>query len=73
MLVNLDGNIVESNTIDFINSRAFNYGDGLFETMRFMNRRVQFIDKHFYRLQKGMNALGLNIPVMSVGSSTFII
>ena len=61
-LVNLDGQIVNSNTIDLINNRAFNYGDGLFETMRFMNRRVQFVDEHYRRLTKGMAVLGLNTP-----------
>ncbi|MCH7535848.1 MAG: aminotransferase class IV, partial [Bacteroidetes bacterium] len=61
-LVNLDGDIVNSNTSITVTNRAFNYGDGLFETMRFMSRRVQFMDKHFHRLIKGMEVLSLNVP-----------
>ncbi|NQY66817.1 MAG: aminotransferase class IV [Flavobacteriales bacterium] len=61
-LVNFDSNLVDSSTVITVNNRAFNYGDGLFETMRFMNGQVQFIDRHFMRLSIGMEMLGMKVP-----------
>ena len=61
-LVNFDGQIVDSNSALLVSNRAFNYGDGLFETMRFMNKQVQFVDKHYQRLIKGMELLGIEVP-----------
>lgn len=42
--------------------RAFQYGDGLFETMRFEAGKVWFWPDHHDRLTKGMAALQLDTP-----------
>jgi len=42
--------------------RGFQYGDGLFETMRVRGRRVRLLDFHFERLAEGCRRLGLHLP-----------
>lgn len=44
------------------NDRAFQYGDGLFETIRYENGRVWYWPDHFARLTAGMAALQFNRP-----------
>ena len=46
-----------------VNNRAFNYGDGLFETIRYEAGQVWFWADHFARLTAGMAALQLNLPI----------
>ncbi|MBD2752854.1 aminotransferase class IV [Spirosoma sp. BT704] len=44
------------------NDRAFQYGDGLFETIRYANGQLWFWADHFARLSAGMAALQLIRP-----------
>jgi branched-chain amino acid aminotransferase len=44
------------------NSRGLRYGDGLFETIKSIKGRLQFIDEHFARLWKGLQVLQFSIP-----------
>ena len=41
------------------NDAGFLYGDGLFETMRFDNRKIFSIHKHLARLKKGLEIINL--------------
>ena len=41
------------------NDAGFLYGDGLFETMRFDNRRIFSLEKHLARLKKGLDIINL--------------
>jgi len=43
-----------------LNTRAMNYGDGLFETIRVSNGKILWFDKHFSRLQRGLEILQFN-------------
>ncbi|GAB4023746.1 aminotransferase class IV [Spirosoma koreense] len=43
-----------------LTDRAFQYGDGLFETIRYENGQIWFWPDHFARLSAGMKALQLN-------------
>jgi 4-amino-4-deoxychorismate lyase len=45
------------------NDRAFQYGDGLFETIRYQNHEVRFWPDHYDRLTRGMAALALRLPL----------
>ena len=38
-------------------NRAFKFGDGLFESMRMCNGKLQFAEQHADRLRAGMKAL----------------
>jgi len=51
--------IPEQETILTADNRAFRYGDGLFETMRWMDGDLRFLDRHVARLQEGMRMLKL--------------
>lgn len=42
--------------------RAFQYGDGLFETIRYEKKSVWFWPDHYDRLRQGMAALQLDVP-----------
>jgi branched-chain amino acid aminotransferase len=43
-------------------NRGFRYGDGVFETMKLKEGKLEFADEHFARLWKGMQVLGFDIP-----------
>ncbi|WP_017259178.1 aminotransferase class IV [Pedobacter arcticus] len=58
--INFNGEILEEDDKIFtIANRGFKYGDGLFETMRVANGRLNFADLHADRLQLGMKTLKL--------------
>jgi len=42
--------------------RGFTYGDGLFETIRLLNGRPLFLNRHLRRLAAGLSALNLVTP-----------
>ena len=52
----------EGNTIIGADSRALRYGDGLFETMKIKNGKIELVDEHFARLWKGMQVLQFDVP-----------
>ena len=45
-----------------VNDRAFQYGDGLFETIRYETNRIWFWSDHFDRLTAGMSAMQFTPP-----------
>jgi len=57
----INGNFISSDEakISFSDS-AFLYGDGLFETIRFQNKKLFSINKHLSRLKNGLKILNLN-------------
>lgn len=62
-LINHNGTIHPGDTpLLSVANRAFRYGDGLFETMRFDGERIPLLFLHLERLQAGMTALGLTSP-----------
>lgn len=59
-VVDFNGDIIpEQETVLTVDNRGFRYGDGLFETMRWMNEDIRFLSHHVERLQKGMEMLQL--------------
>ncbi|MGZ3768007.1 MAG: aminotransferase class IV, partial [Mucilaginibacter sp.] len=61
LFINFNGELLpaESRLLTIAN-RAFNYGDGLFESMRLMKGQLKFADLHSDRLQRGMKALKID-------------
>ena len=58
--INLNGSIISSDHQIFtVSNRGFRYGDGLFESMRYMNGKLKFPDLHIDRVLKGMKILKL--------------
>ena len=54
----INGKIQLNSTCLTTNNRAFRYGDGLFESMRFFDGHIPFLNQHITRLYKGMKILG---------------
>ncbi|WP_207428700.1 aminotransferase class IV [Pedobacter sp. SYSU D00535] len=58
--INYNGSIQPANqAVLTVGNRGFKYGDGLFESMRFMRGELRFADLHAERLYRGMKALKL--------------
>lgn len=56
--LNFNGNILPADQLIFkANNRSFRYGDGLFESMRYMKGKLKFPEMHIDRIQKGMKLL----------------
>jgi branched-subunit amino acid aminotransferase/4-amino-4-deoxychorismate lyase len=45
-----------------INDRAFNYGDGLFETILVKNNKPKLLNQHIKRLFVGCKRLSIKLP-----------
>jgi len=58
--INYNGSLIlEHQTIVSGSNRSLRYGDGLFETMRWMDNDIRFLTYHVERLQSGMQHLQL--------------
>jgi len=59
-----NGNIIEEDELRIgADNRAFQYGDGIFETMYASGNKVQFFYDHLERLIKSMKILKMEVPV----------
>jgi len=47
-----------------IDNRAFRYGDGVFETLRFQNNQLILFEKHLRRWVEGLSLFGFLIPAL---------
>jgi len=48
-----------------VNDRGFNYGQGVFETIAVVNKKLIFWAEHYKRLVLGCNVLAITVPVES--------
>jgi 4-amino-4-deoxychorismate lyase len=62
-LIYNDEFIAENNFTISPANRAFNYGDGLFETMIFREGKLLYIEDHLQRLSSGLSELELQLPL----------
>jgi len=63
-MVNLNGTLIaiEKATIA-IDNRGLNYGDAVFETLRFSGGKIYFWEDHYFRLMASMRILRMEIPM----------
>ncbi|SHI75796.1 branched-chain amino acid aminotransferase [Mesonia phycicola] len=63
-MINFEGDILEDQqaTIN-LDNRSFNYGDGLFETIRVINGKIMFWEDHYFRLMASMRIMRMEIPM----------
>lgn len=63
-MINFNGDLRTENEFSLSsNNRAFKYGDGLFETIKVENRRVVFLEDHYFRLMSSMRMLRMEISM----------
>ncbi len=63
-MVNFNGNIVDNECFTIgCQNRAFKYGDGIFDTLKFQNKNLYFIEDHYFRLMSSMRMLRMKIPL----------
>ncbi len=63
LFVNLNGTILPATEPLFLpDNRSFRYGDGIFETIRYAQGKVQFLPHHIERLKSSLEVLHINYP-----------
>ena len=63
-MLNFNGRLITKNdfNIDY-NNRGFTYGDSIFDTSKFINTEIQFLEDHYFRLMASMRMLRMEIPL----------
>ncbi|MDP3353789.1 MAG: aminotransferase class IV [Flavobacteriaceae bacterium] len=59
---NFNGDI-SLNAGDLSANRAFRYGDALFDTLKYSNQQIEFLEDHYFRLMASMRLLRMKIPM----------
>ncbi|MCB0531793.1 MAG: aminotransferase class IV [Saprospiraceae bacterium] len=63
MPINFNGTVIDQMPPELVQvHRAVNYGDGLFETIRVFNGQIPLFERHWQRLSKNCQILGLLFP-----------
>ena len=61
----LNGKIVPGDEpVLMVDNRSFRYGDGLFETMKVVNKKIALESYHFERLFSSMALMGFKLPAL---------
>ena len=62
-MINFNGNITNETDIISFNNRGFNYGDALFETIKYSHGKLLFFEDHYFRLMASMRIMRMEIPM----------
>jgi branched-chain amino acid aminotransferase len=63
-MMNLNGTLLETNKATIAtDNRGLNYGDAVFETLRYSGGKIYFWEDHYFRLMASMRILRMEIPV----------
>jgi len=62
-MINLNGNLIDSNTVLTTDNRAFLFGDGVFETVKIIDGKILFLEDHYFRLMAAMRIVRMEIPM----------
>lgn len=61
----LDGKLLPADQPVFMaDNKAYRYGDGLFETMKMVRKKIALQDFHFDRFFRGLQLLQVDIPIL---------
>jgi branched-chain amino acid aminotransferase len=63
-MINFNGELVLKENIKLTtDNRGFKYGDGIFETIKVVNKKIIFWEDHYFRLMASMRMLRMKIPM----------
>ena len=63
-MINFNGELLFKENIKLTtDNRGFKYGDGIFETIKVVNKKVIFWEDHYFRLMASMRMLRMKIPM----------
>lgn len=63
-MINFNGELLFKESIKLTtDNRGFKYGDGIFETVKVVNKKVVFWEDHYFRLMASMRMLRMKIPM----------
>lgn len=64
MQYNFNGKIINGEGLNIsIQNRALNYGDGIFESVKYANDQLNFWEDHYFRLMASMRIVRMEIPL----------
>ncbi len=64
MQLNYNGNILSETEVNLkFDNRAFKYGDAIFDTLKYSENRIEFLEDHYFRLMSSMRMLRMKIPM----------
>ena len=63
-MINFNGSLLEEDRFHLgVQNRGFKYGDGIFDTLKFSEERLFFLEDHYFRLMSSMRMLRMKIPL----------
>ena len=62
-MINFNGTITAAETNLLVNNRAFLYGDGVFESIKIVDKKILFLEDHYFRLMASMRIVRMEIPM----------
>ena len=63
-MINFNGDLIaEENFTLGVQNRGFKYGDGIFDTLKFDDGHIYFLEDHYFRLMSSMRMLRMKIPL----------
>lgn len=62
-MINFNGELVNSQDYHWVNNRSFQYGDGVFDTLKMVDGNLLFAEDHYFRLMASMRIVRMQIPM----------
>jgi len=63
-MINFNGNLVSEEDFTLqVQNRGFKYGDGIFDTLKYDDGHLYFLEDHYFRLMSSMRMLRMKIPL----------
>lgn len=62
-MININGELLTSETQLSVYNRSFLYGDGVFETLKIVNNKILFFEDHYFRLMASLRIVRMEIPM----------